>query len=224
MGLVINSEKRDEIGKNASRRIRKSGRVPAVLYGEGVVVAPLILDKKDIIRILKSESGENTIFKVAFEGGEADVMIKDVQVDSTTDELLHADLIKIAMDKAVRVAIPIELFGEAVGVKTEGGFVELMSREVEVECLPADIPDAIKIDISALHLHQSLKIADVVPPAGVKLLGEPTAVVVLIQVPHEEKVEVKAEEAVAVEGTPAVAAAEPEVIKKERKKDEVEEK
>jgi large subunit ribosomal protein L25 len=224
MGLVINSEKRDEIGKNASRRIRKSGRVPAVLYGEGVAAASLILDKKDIIRILKSESGENTIFKVAYEGGEADVMIKDLQVDSTTDELLHADLIKIAMDKAVRVAVPIEVFGEAFGVKTEGGFVELMSREVEVECLPADIPDAIKVDISALHLHQSLKIADIVPPAGVKLLGEPTAVVVLIQVPHEEKVEVKAEEAVPVEGAPAAAAAEPEVIKKERKKDEAEEK
>lgn len=223
MGLVISSEKRNEIGKNASRRLRKSGRVPAVLYGEGVAGAPLILEKKDIIQILKSESGENTIFKVAYEGGEADVMIKDIQVDSTTDELLHADLIKIAMDKAVRVAIPVEVFGEAIGVKTEGGFVELMSREIEVECLPADIPDVIRIDISALHLHQSLKIADIVPPAGVKLLGEPTAVVVLIQVPHEEKVEVKAEEAVAVEGAPA-AAAEPEVIKKERKKDEAEEK
>lgn len=224
MGLVINSEKRDAIGKNASRRLRKSGRVPAVLYGEGVAGSPLILDKKDIIRILKSESGENTIFKVAFEGGEADVMIKDLQVDSTTDELLHADLIKIAMNKAVRVAVPIDLFGEAVGVKTEGGFVELMSREVDVECLPADIPDVIKIDISALHLHQSLKIADIVPPTGVKLLGEPTAVVVLIQVPHEEKVEVKPEEAVPVEGAPVAAAAEPEVIKKERKKDEAEEK
>lgn len=223
MGLVINSEKRDEIGKNASRRLRKSGRVPAVLYGEGVAGAPLILDKKDIFKILKSESGENTIFKIAFEGGEADAMIKDLQVDSTTDELLHADLIKIAMDKAVRVSIPLELLGEAVGVKTEGGFVDFMSRELEVECLPADIPDVIKIDISALHLHQSLKIADIVPPAGVRLLGEPTTVVVLIQVPHEEKVEVKAEEAVAVEGAPA-ASAEPEVIKKERKKDEAEEK
>jgi large subunit ribosomal protein L25 len=224
MGLVINSEKRDVFGKNASRRIRKSGRVPAVLYGVGVAGASLILDKKDIVKILKSESGENTIFKVALDGGEADVMIKDLQVDSTTDELLHADLIKIAMDKAIRVAVPIELLGEAVGVKTEGGFVDFMSREVEIECLPADIPDVIKIDISDLHLHQSLKIADIAPPAGVKLLGEPNAVVVLIQVPHEEKVEVKTEEAVAVEGAPAAAVAEPEVIKKERKKEEAEEK
>ena len=222
MGLVINSEKRDEIGKNASRRLRKSGRVPAVLYGEGVAGAPLILDKRDIFKILKSESGENTIFKIAFEGGEADVMIKDLQVDSTTDELLHADLIKIAMDKAVRVSIPLELLGEAVGVKTEGGFVDFMSRELEVECLPADIPDVIKVDISALHLHQSLKIADIVPPAGVRLLGEPTTVVVLIQVPHEEKVEAKPEEEVTAEAT--VEVAEPEVIKKERKKEVEEEK
>jgi len=223
MSLVINSEKRDAFGKNASYRIRKSGRVPAVLYGQGIAGTPLVLDKKDIFQILKSESGENTIFKIAFDGGEADVMIKDLQVDPTTDELLHADLIKIAMDKAIRVSVPLELVGEAIGVKTEGGFVDFMSREVEIECLPADIPDVIKIDISGLHLHQSLKIADLIAPAGVKLLGEPNAVVVLIQVPHEEKVEVKAEEVVAVEGAP-VAGAEPEVIKKERKKDEAGEK
>ena len=223
MSLVINSEKRDAFGKNASYRIRKSGRVPAVLYGQGIAGTPLVLDKKDIFQILKSESGENTIFKIAFDGGEADVMIKDLQVDPTTDELLHADLIKIAMDKVIRVSVPLELLGEAVGVKAEGGFVDFMSREVEIECLPADIPDVIKIDISGLHLHQSLKIADLIAPAGVKLLGEPNAVVVLIQVPHEEKVEVKAEEVVAVEGAP-VAGAEPEVIKKERKKGEAEEK
>jgi len=226
MSLVINGEKRNERGKNASRRIRKTGRVPAILYGTGAAGASLTLDKKDIVKILKSESGENTIFKITFEGGEADVMIKALQIDPVSDELLHADLIKIAMDKAVRVSVPLELLGEPIGVKTEGGFVDFMTRSVEIECLPADIPDVIKIDISGLHLHQSLKIADLVPPAGVKLLGEPNAVVVLVQMPHEEKVEVKVEEegaAVAAEGAPA-AAAEPEVIKKERKKEEAEEK
>jgi len=225
MSLVINGEQRNERGKNASRRIRKTGRVPAILYGDGSAGASLTLDKKDIGKILKSESGENTIFKIAFGGGEADVMIKALQIDPVSDELLHADLIKIAMDKAIRVSVPLELLGEPIGVKTEGGFVDFMTRSVEIECLPADIPDAIEIDISALHLHQSLKIADVVPPAGVKLLGEPNAVVVLIQMPHEEKVEVKVEEegAVAAEGAPAPAA-EPEVIKKERKKEDAEEK
>jgi len=225
MSLVIPSEKRNELGKNASRRIRKTGRVPAILYGEGAEGASIVLDKKDILKILKSESGENTLFKVALDGQATDVMIKALQIDSVSDELVHADLIKIAMDKALRVSVPLELLGEPIGVKTEGGFVDFMTRAVEVECLPADIPDVIKIDISALHLHQSLKISDLVPPAGVRLTGEPTTVVVLIQVPHEEKVEVKAEEegAVPVEGAPA-AAAEPEVIKKERKKEESEEK
>ena len=225
MSLVINGGKRTEHGKNASRRIRRTGCVPAILYGEGAAGASLILDKKDIVKILKSESGENTIFKIALDGGETDVMIKALQIDPVSDELLHADLIKIAMDKAIRVSVPLELLGEPVGVKTEGGFVDFMTRSVEIECLPADIPDSIRIDISGLHLHQSLKIADLVPPAGVKLMGEPSAVVVLIQVPHEEKVEVKAEEeaAAAAEGAPAPAA-EPEVIKKERKKEEAEEK
>jgi large subunit ribosomal protein L25 len=224
MSLVISSEKRNELGKNASRRIRLTGRVPAILYGDGAAGASLVLDKKDILKILKSESGENTIFKIAFEGGETNVMIKALQIDPVSDELLHADLIKIAMDKAIRVSVPLELIGEPVGVKTEGGFVDFMTRAVEIECLPAAIPDMIKIDISGLHLHQSLKIADLVPPEGVTLLGEPNAVVVLIQMPQAEKVEVKVEEegAVAAEGVPA--AAEPEVIKKERKKEGGEEK
>lgn len=222
MSLVVKSEKRDMFGKNASRRIRRSGMIPAILYGEGGLSVPLVLGKKDIVAILKSESGENTIFRIAFDSEERDVMIKDVQVDPTTDALLHADLIQIAMDKAIRVAVAVELLGEAVGVKMEGGFVDFMMREVEVECLPANIPEHIAIDISPLHLHQSLKVQDLAPPEGVKIISEPSAVVVLIQIPHEEKVEAKPEEVVAAEA-PAEAA-EPEVIKKERKKEEGEEK
>jgi len=222
MSLVIKSEKRDSFGKNASRRIRKNGLIPAILYGEGALSRPLVLDKKDIVKILKSESGENTIFRIVFDSEEKDVMIKDLQIDPTSDELLHADLIQIAMDKEIRVAVPIELVGEAIGVKTEGGFVDFMTREVEVECLPANIPERLTIDISALHLHQSLKVADMAPPAGVKMINEPNTVIVLIQVPHEEKVEVKPEEEVVAEAAAEVA--EPEVIKKERKKEEEEEK
>jgi large subunit ribosomal protein L25 len=226
MSLVIKSETRDALGKNASRRFRRSGRIPAVLYGEGAESVSLTLDKKDIIRILKSETGENTLFRVALDGGEKDAMIKAVQIDPTTDEILHADLIRIAMDKAIRVMVPLEVTGEAYGVKTEGGFVDFMTREVEVECLPAAIPERLVVDITGLHLHQSLKVGEVPLPEGVKLISEPTAVAVLIQVPHEEKVEAKPEEeAAAAEAAAAPAeAAEPEVIKKERKKEEVEEK
>jgi len=223
MSLVIKSETRDALGKNASRRIRRSGGVPAVLYGEGAESVSLILDKKDVIKILKSETGENTLFKIDFEGGEKDAMLKAVQIDPTTDEILHADLIRIAMDKAIRVMVPIEVTGEAYGVKTEGGFVDFMTREVEVECLPALIPERLTVDITGLRLHQSLKVGEIALPEGVKLLSEPGAVAVLIQVPHEEKVEAKPEEEAAAEAA-APAAAEPEVIKKERKKEEAEEK
>jgi len=223
MSLVIKSETRDALGKNASRRIRRSGMVPAVLYGEGAESVSLTLDKKDIIRILKSETGENTLFRIALAGDEKDAMIKAVQIDPTTDEILHADLIRIAMDKAIRVMVPIEVTGEAYGVKTEGGFVDFMTREVEVECLPALIPERLTVDITGLRLHQSLKVGEIALPEGVKLLSEPGAVAVLIQVPHEEKVEAKPEEEVAAEAA-APAAAEPEVIKKERKKEEAEEK
>ena len=224
MRLVIKSEKRDLFGKNASRRFRKGGLVPAVLYGEGAESVPLVLAKKDIVKILKSETRENTIFKIAFDSEEKDVMIKALQINATSDELLHADLILIAMDKAIRVSVPIELLGEAVGVKTEGGFVDFMTREVEIECLPADIPERISADISGLHLHQSLKVADLTAPAGVKLISDPGAVLVLVQVPHEEKVEAKPEEEAVAAEAAAAAPAEPEVIKKERKKEEAEEK
>jgi len=217
MSLVIQSERRGAFGKNASYRIRRTGKIPAILYGEGLENVPLVLAKTDVIKILKSESGLNTLFRVAVEGGERDVMIKDLQVDPTSDELLHADLIQIAMDKLIRVNVPVELVGEAVGVKTEGGFIDFMTRELAVECLPAMIPDHLTVDVSGLHLHQSLKAADVPLTEGLRLITDPGAVIILVQVPHEEKAPVVAEEAV-VEAAPA----EPELIKKERAEKEPE--
>lgn len=224
MSLVVKSEKRDVFGKNASRRIRRDGLIPAILYGEGAGNVPLVVSKKDIISILKSESGENTIFRIAFDSEETDVMIKALQVDPTTDELLHADLIKIMMDKAIRVQVPIELIGEAIGVKSEGGFTDFMLREAEVECLPRNIPDHLTVDISGLHLHQSVKAGEIALPEAVKLITDPGAVIVLIQVPHEEKVEAKPEEEAAAAAAAAAEPAEPEVIKKERAPKEEEEK
>ncbi len=220
MSFTINAEKRDVFGKNAARRLRKDGKIPAVLYGEGAASVPLTLVKKDVFAILKSEAGENTIFKVAFDGRLQDAMFKEIQVQPSTDELFHADLVQISMDKAIRVAVPFQLQGEPVGVKTEGGFVDFMTREVEIECLPRDIPENIKVDISALHLHQSLKVAEVAAPAGVKFVTDPATVVVVIGVPHkEEEVAKPAEEVEAAAAEPA----EPEVIKKERAPKEEEE-
>ncbi len=214
MNLTIKAQKRDAFGKNASFRIRQTGNVPAVLYGQGLETVALSVDKKDIIRILKSDTGENTLFKVGVDSELRDVMIKSLQIDPVSDELLHVDLIQISMDKAIRVSVPMEYLGEAVGVKTEGGFVDFITRELEIECLPKDIPEKIQIEISGLHLHQSIKVSEVVVSPGVKIITDPHAVVVLIQVPHEEKVEEKKEgEEVAAA---AEEAKEPEVIKKER--------
>lgn len=218
MNWMIKAEKREVFGKNACRRIRKSGRIPAVLYGEGKPGVPLTLDRKDIIAILKSESGENTIFKVNFDSKSVDAMIKEVQVDPVTDQLLHADLIRISMEKVIRVSVPLLLQGDPVGVKTEGGFVDFMTRELDIECLPKDIPENLKIDISGLHLHQSLKVGDIVPPPGVRIISDPSTVVVLISVPHKEEEAAKPAEEVA-----AAEPAEPEVIRKERAEQEEEE-
>ncbi|NPV82003.1 MAG: 50S ribosomal protein L25 [Candidatus Aminicenantes bacterium] len=219
MTLVIKADLRTEKGKNASGRLRRQGLVPAILYGESMDSLPLSLKKKDIIEILKSETGENTIFRVAYNSEEKDVMIKEVQIHPVTDELLHVDLIQISMDKPVRVSVPVELVGEPVGVKVEGGLVDFLLRELEIECLPREIPEAIRIDISHLHLHQSFKVLNLELPAGIKILHEPQAAIVVISSIAEEAAPATTEEV--VEGAEMK---EPEVIKKERKKEEEEEK
>jgi large subunit ribosomal protein L25 len=218
MAVVINAEKREGVGKNFSRRLRREGKLPAILYGEGIVNIPLVLNKKDVFAIMKSEARENTIFKIAFDSELRDAMIKSLQVDPATDELLHADLIQIAMDKLIRVSVPIVHRGEPIGVKTEGGFVDFITRDIEIECLPKDIPEHIEIDISSLHLHQSFKVENIAPLPGFKIISDPATVLVLIEMPHKEEVPVAAapEEAVVEEK-------EPEVIKKERATEEKEE-
>jgi large subunit ribosomal protein L25 len=222
MSLTIKCEKRDIFGKNASRRLRREGKVPAVLYGGTEPNIHLAVQKKDIFGILRSESGENTIFKTSFDSESIDTMIKEFQVDPVSDEILHIDLIEIAMDKAVHVSIPIIVTGEAVGVKTEGGFVDFVTREVEVECLPGDIPEHIEVDISALHLHQSIKIEDIASLAGVKIVSEPNTLVVLIEAPTKEEV---VAEAAAEEEVEVMAEGEqPEVIKKEKEEEQAEKK
>ncbi len=218
MDLTIKAEKRAEVGKNAARRLRRQGKLPAILYGEGIVNVSLVLNKKDIFSIMKSEARENTIFKIAFDSELRDAMIKALQVDPATDELLHADLIQISMDKPIRVSVPIIHKGEAIGVKTEGGFVDFINREVEVECLPKDIPEHIEVDISSLHLHQSLKVENIAPPPGTRIISDPATVLVLIEVPHKEEEVVAA----AAPEEAAVEEKEPEVIKKERAEEEKE--
>lgn len=215
MSFKIKAEKRGAFGKNASRRLRREGMMPAVLYGADRANVPLTLKKKDIFTILMSESRERTIFQISYDSELKNVMIKELQRNPVTDEILHADFIQIAMDRAIRVSIPVITVGEAVGVKTEGGFVELITREVEIECLPKNIPERMEVDISNLHLRQSLKVGDLTAPEGVKLISHPDTLLVLIEAPSKE-------EEVAVEAKEEVVAvpAEPEVIKKERAEEE----
>ena len=221
MNIVVKTEKRQGLGSNAARRLRAQGFIPAVLYGESMESQPLVLSKKDIVQILRLETGENTIFKVAVNADQYDVMIKELQVDPATDELLHADLIRISMDKPVRVTVPVVHRGEPVGVKTEGGFIDFVTREVEVECLPRDIPESLGIDIAELHVNQSFKVENMAIPAGVKIITEPAAVLVLVSMPHkEEEFPGEKPEGEVVAEEPK----EPEVIKKERAEKEEPEK
>ena len=220
MSFKIKAEKREVFGKNASRRLRKDGMVPVILYGSNKANVPLTLEKEALFKILRSDTGENTVFEVSFNSETRNAMIKDLQLNPVSDEILHADLIQIAMDKVVRVSIPVVTVGDAVGVKTEGGFVDFITREIEVECLPKDIPEHIEINISHLHLRQSVKVGDVDAPEGVKLITDPDSIVVHIEIPtKEEEVEVKEEE----EEEVISEEEEPEVIKKEKAAEEEQE-
>jgi len=218
MSFKIKGETRNVFGKNASRRIRQEGMIPAILYDTDTVSIPLTLNKKDIFAILKAETGENTIFKISFNSETRNTMIKELQRDPVTDEILHADLIQIAMDNVISVSVPIVLVGEAVGVKTEGGFVDFVTREAEIECLPKNIPEKLEIDISSLHLHQSLKIEDLSSLGEITLVSDPNTVVVLIHAPTKEELEVEEIE------EEIIAEEEPEVIKKEKPEEEEKEK
>ncbi|MFQ6108936.1 MAG: 50S ribosomal protein L25 [Candidatus Aminicenantales bacterium] len=218
MSFTIKAEKRGVFGKNAARRLRREGRIPVILYGADTDSIPLMVNKKDVIRILKSESGENTIFKVSFNSENRNAMIKEIQRDPVSDEILHSDLIQISMDKTIQVSVPLVFEGEAVGVKAEGGFVDVITREVEIECLPMDIPENIGVDISSLHLNQSLKVEDITPPEGVKIMTDPQTVIVHLEAPTIEEEEEVVEEEEEIIGEEE----EPEVIKKEKAEEEEE--
>ena len=222
MNIVVKTEKRQGLGTNASRRLRAQGFVPAVLYGESMESTPLVLSKKDIIQIMRLETGENTIFKVAVGSEAYDAMIKDLQVDPATDELQHVDLIRISMDKPIRVAVPVVHRGEPVGVKTEGGFVDFVTREIEIECLPAAIPHEVPVDVSELKIGQHLEAREITLPEGVAYIGAADTVIASVKHARLEVVEAPAAATEAAEVAAPAQPAEPEVIAR-GKKEEVKE-
>src|SRR6266508_4825860 len=162
MEATLQAEKRAGRGKNDARRLRASGRIPAVVYGtEKNKATEIAVDPKVLLRILHSDSGVNTL--IGLEGADlkgGKVLVKEYQLDPIDHQLLHADFYAIAMDKVITVTVPVVIKGEPKGVKQQGGIVDFVSREIEVECLPADIPEHIDIDISELMLHQGVLVRD----------------------------------------------------------------
>jgi large subunit ribosomal protein L25 len=191
--------------------------VPAILYGGKKESVSLAVNAKQVARILRSESGHNTIFTVQVaEGSEEKAMLKDWQVDPVSGALLHVDLFRIAMDVRMRVMVPVRTFGEPQGVKLQGGVFETVTREVEIECLPGDIPEEYKVDVTDMMIGKQLRAGDLpLDPQKVKLLTDPTRVLAHVVILKKEEEPVAAE-AVAAEAAPA----EPEVIKKGKKEEE----
>jgi large subunit ribosomal protein L25 len=215
--ITIEANPRTLRGKNEARRLRAKGSAPAVLYGAGGDAVAVALSPKDLTRILNSKTGHNTIFNVAVKGGETTpVMIVDWQNDPVKETLLHIDLKRIDLTKRLIVKVPIHHIGEPKGVKLQGGLHELITREVEIECLPDDIPEQFEVNVSELEIGQSIRAGEIPLPGAVKLISPADAVISHVVA---LKAEAEPEPAVGVEGAPA-AAAEPEVIKKGKKEEE----
>jgi large subunit ribosomal protein L25 len=216
--IVVEASNRETRGKNEARRLRQTGKVPAVLYGGKGEAVTLAVNSKQVGAILRSETGHNTLFQVDLGGKHETAILKDWLVDPVTGRLLHVDLLRIAMDVRMRVKIPVHTFGDPSGVKVQGGVFEIVEREVEIECLPGDIPTEFRADVSGLALNQALRAGEIPMDAEkIKLITDKDRViahVVTLKVEEEKPAEVAAEGA-----TPA----EPEVIKKGKKEEEGEE-
>ena len=223
MDATLQLEKREGRGKNEANRLRAAGKIPAVVYGarkegkapEGTAVA---VDPKSLLKILHSDSGANTLITIKLDGGESRVMVKEYQLDPVTHQLLHADFYQLAMDKAIVVTVPVQLRGEPRGVKVQGGLLDFVTREVQVECLPTDIPEHIDLDVSELMLNQSIRLRDLPVDPKWKPVTEPETMLVHVVMPKAEE-----SAAAAAEGAPA-ATAEPEVIKKGKTEEKEEKK
>jgi large subunit ribosomal protein L25 len=218
--IVVTAKGRADRGKNAARRLRREGLVPGIVYGGKADNLAVAVDPKALQRVLRSEAGRNTILKLDIAGqGATNAILKSWQVDPVKESFLHADFYRIAMDVAIRVTVPIHIVGEARGVKVDGGILELVVREIAVECLPGDIPERIDVDVADLGINQSLRVSDILVPAKVKVLEASDQVVVHVVSVKEEAAPAAAATPVA-EGEAAAPSTEPEVIKKGKKEEE----
>ena len=222
MDATLEAVKREGRGKNEANRLRASGRIPAVVYGartdgrapEGVSLA---VDPKQVLRILHSESGANTLITLKVSGNpEARVMVKEYQLDPITHQLLHADFYQLALDKAITVTVPITVKGEPKGVKQQGGLLDFVTREIQVRCLPTEIPEHIDVDVTELMLNQSIRVRDLAQDSKWKAVTPADTMIVHVVIPKAEE----SAAAATTEAAAAPAAAEPEVIKKGKEEKE----
>ena len=162
MEAMLDAIRRDTFGRNNAGRLRREGRIPAVLYGgESREGEPVAVDPKALMHILHSDSGVNTLIALKLEGtGETRVLVKEYQLDPVSRKLLHADFYRVAMDKVLRVTVPVVLTGEAKGVKAQGAVVDFVNRDVVIECLPADIPEHLTVDVTELMLNDGIRVRD----------------------------------------------------------------
>jgi large subunit ribosomal protein L25 len=217
--IVVEARPRADFGKNVNRRLRAQGLIPGVVYGAKKQAVPVAVSPREIGSILRSASGENTLFDLQLDGSRRKVILKEFQVEPIKGRLLHADFYEVALDKLLTVSVHVEVTGTPVGVKVQGGVLDYVTRELEVECLPADIPERIVVDVSELEIGKHVRVSDLTAPKGVTILADPDIVVVHVVAPRAEEVPVAAEVAAAPE-----AVAEPEVIKKGKPAEEGEDK
>jgi large subunit ribosomal protein L25 len=216
--ITVSAERRDSRGKNEARRLRVQGLAPAVLYGAGQPAVAVSVNPKEVRKILQSSSGYNTIFQLAVQGvEETPAMIVDWQTDPVRDQLLHVDLKRIDLTQRIQVSVRVQTTGEPKGVKIQGGLFEIVTREVEIECLPDEIPESYTVDVSELMIGQNLRASDIALSGSVKLISAPEQVIAHVVTMKAEEVAPAAE--AGVEGAVA-APAEPEVIKKGKKEEE----
>lgn len=218
--ITINAEPRQGRGKNEARRLRVKGAIPAVVYGGKQDSVAVSVDPKEVNRILHSKTGYNTIFNVAIRDlATTPAMVVDWQNDPIKGNLLHVDLKRIDLTERIQVSIPVYCSGEAKGVKQQGGLLEVVAREVQIECLPDEIPESFVIDVTELMMGQSKRASELPMSGSMKLMSQPEAVLA-----HVVALRAEAEAAPAAEGAEGAAAApaEPEVIKKGKKEEEAE--
>jgi len=225
MEAVLEATARDSFGKNEARRTRRDGKVPAIVYGGSTDSPPtataIAVEPKQLLKILHSESGANTLISLKLAGaGDTKVLVKHFQLDPLTHQVLHADFYRVAMDRVIQVTIPVIVKGEPKGVKQQGGVLELIRREIEIECLPGDIPENVEVDASELMLNQGIRVRDIATSPKWTAISDADMMLVHVIMPKAEEVAAPAEAA-----APAAAApAEPEVIKKGKKEEAEEEK